>query len=56
MKQTSYEVIVKCVLNGAPALAKEIVEDLNATLEELDKFKKEQFKPVKKSVTKKEEN
>ena len=36
MKQTTYEVIVKCVSMGAPALAKEVIDDLNNTLNMLD--------------------
>lgn len=39
MKQTSYEILVKSVLAGAPALAKEVIDDLNATLEDYDKLK-----------------
>ena len=51
MKQSSYELIVRCVTFGAPALAKEVVDDLNATLEDYDKLRK----PAK-EITEKKEN
>ena len=36
MKKTSYEIIVKCVLAGAPAMAKEVIDDLNYTLDRFE--------------------
>lgn len=38
MKQISYKIITECVMAGAPALAKEVIDDLNATLEKCDKL------------------
>ena len=40
MKKISYEIICKCVMTGAPALAKEVIDDLNETLDQLDKLDK----------------
>ena len=36
MKQISYKIITDCVMAGAPALAKEVIDDLNATLEKCE--------------------
>lgn len=52
MKQTSYEILVKCVMAGAPAMAKEVINDLNDSLEKLDKFEKS----TENKATKKKEN
>ena len=51
MKQISYKIITDCVMAGAPALAKEVIDDLNATLEDYDKLKK----PVECKIEKKKE-
>lgn len=39
MKQDTYNLIVKAVTFSMPALAKEIIQDLNGALQELDKLK-----------------
>lgn len=60
MKQTSYEILVKSVLAGAPALAKEVIDDLNATLEDYDKLKSKsttkELKQIENKANKKKEN
>lgn len=33
MKQSNYETIVKCIQHGAPAIANELIGDLNNTVE-----------------------
>ena len=39
MKQENYNLIVKAVTIGLPVIAKEIIQDLNNTLRELDSLK-----------------
>lgn len=50
MKRSTYELIVKAVMFGLPALADEVLTDLNATLTEYDTLKQ----PVKETTKKKE--
>lgn len=38
MKQTNYELIVKAVTIGMPVLARDIIQDLNDSLKELEKL------------------
>lgn len=39
MKQENYNLIVKAVTMGLPVVAKEVIQDLNASLQELDQLK-----------------
>ena len=42
MKQTDYEIIIQCIQFGAPALAPQLVNSLNQTVEDSNRWLNEQ--------------
>lgn len=46
MRQSNYDNIIKCIQHGAPALAGELITDLNQTVEESNKWQQEQRRIV----------
>lgn len=60
MKQFTYEILTKSTIAAAPGLAKEVIDDLNAMVEDYEKLKKisvkRQADKSEKPVVKKKEN
>lgn len=46
LKQFSYEVIIRCVQDGAHSLRDEVISDLNTTLNRLDELEKKELEQL----------